>query len=243
MINVLIVDDSKDSTDLITHLLSPLKLSIDVAASITEARKLIAKEEYHLFLIDIALPDGDGYELLSVIRGNPSFELSPIVVISASSGISSKLSAFSIGADDYICKPFDTLEFVARISAKIKKIQAINAHDEVIHFGPLALYSSKQIIKVVDSSEKINLTPIDFRLLMLLIKNKEIIFTRQQILDNIWGNEVSVSDRTVDTHIYLIRKKLGEYSSILVSVPGEGYKVVPNFIPKKTRQSATVKNI
>lgn len=243
MMDVLIIDDSPEMCELIASSFRQLPVRVSTAQSIGEAKNLISLNEYAMFVVDLNFPDGDGYSLINLIRNLSNHKLTPIVIVSGSTDIPAKLSAFSIGADDFITKPFHPLEFKARMESKIKKIIASAIGDEVLRLCCLQLHMAKQSVEVSETKETIPLSPREFRLLAFLAKHVDNIYSRQQILDHIWGNEVYVNDRTVDTHIYFIRKKLGQYAKFIESVPGEGYRATCNPSARKVGHYDAVKNI
>lgn len=241
--DILVVDDSPEMCELIASAFTRLPVKVTTVQSIVEAKNLITLNEYGMFVVDLTFPDGDGYSLINSIRNMSNHKLTPIVIVSGSTDIPAKLSAFSIGADDFITKPFHPLEFKARMESKVKKIIASSVGEEVIRLCCLQLHISKQTVEVSDTKETISLSPREFRLLAFLAKHVDNIYSRQQILDHIWGNEVYVNDRTIDTHIYFIRKKLGQYAKFIESVAGEGYRATCNPSQRKMGYYDSVKNI
>jgi DNA-binding response OmpR family regulator len=220
---LLIVDDSREICDAIVESLKALNLQTVIAQSVQEALEKLKSAHYSQFILDLGLPDGDGYGLLNEIRSMEEYRQTPVTILSASTDTPSKLSAFSLGADDYIMKPFNVLELRARVESKMKRVVAERDASENIKVGNLRLEAAKQQVQVIGSGELIRLSPTEFRILAILARRSDVIFSRQQILDQVWGQDVYVNDRTVDTHIYTLRKKLGVYGNMVRSIPGEGY--------------------
>lgn len=219
----LVVDDSPEICDMVTEVLKALPVQVVCAASVKEANEKLHSEDFSQFIIDLHLPDGDGYSLVNEIRSRESSRMAPITILSASTDIPSKVSAFSLGADDYVVKPFNLLELRARVEAKLKRVASEKEAKENLQIGGLRLDAAKQQVFVTATNQLIRLSPTEFRILAIMAKRQEVIFSRQQILDQVWGDDVYVNDRTVDTHIYTLRKKLGSYGALIRSVPGEGY--------------------
>lgn len=220
---LLVVDDCTEICATISEALRPLSIETVCAYSVKEALSKISAEHYSQFILDLRLPDGDGYTLLNEIRSIDAYRQTPVTILSSSTDIPSKLSAFSLGADDYVMKPFNLLELRARVESKLKRAVAEKDSTDNFKVGNLRLEPSKQQIQIIGSKELIRLSPTEFRIFAILARRCDVIFTRQQILDQVWGNDVYVNDRTVDTHIYTLRKKLGVYGNMVRSVPGEGY--------------------
>ena len=227
MQNILVIDDSEDLVAAVESALSPLGLGFDTAGNVQQGLDKIALKKYSLVIIDIGLPDGDGFDLFQKIRNLNSHKKTPVIFLTANEDVGSKISAFALGADDYIVKPFHLLELRARVDRRLKKLLEDDSdHDQVIS-GPLVLEISSQRVTIAGKNNYVTMTPREFKILLLLTKNPDQIFSREYILDQIWGKDIYVTDRTVDAHICYIRKKLENYSTHIQSVPGEGYRFNP----------------
>jgi DNA-binding response OmpR family regulator len=220
-INILVVDDEEDICDILKFNLESEGFNVDTVNSAEEAlgRKL---EKYQLFLLDIMMKGMSGYRLADEIRKKRMVK-APILFITAKNTENDKLTGFSVGADDYITKPFSIKEVVARIKAVIRRSDSLNEEinePSKIKVEGIELNIEKK--RLIVDGEREDLTPIEFQLLLILMKNPGRIFGREQILSNIW-RDVNVTDRTVDVHITRLRKKLGSYGNYLVTRKGYGY--------------------
>ena len=220
-INILVVDDEEDICDILKFNLESEGFNVDTVNSAEEAleKKL---EKYQLFLLDIMMKGMSGYRLADEIRKKRLVK-APILFITAKNTENDKLTGFSVGADDYITKPFSIKEVVARIKAVIRRSDSLN--EEIIEPSRIKVEGIELNIekkRLIVDGEREDLTPIEFQLLLILMKNPGRIFGRDQILSNIW-RDVNVTDRTVDVHITRLRKKLGNYGNYLVTRKGYGY--------------------
>lgn len=224
MYKILAVDDSTEIHELLKIVLTPLNGELVLATSVAEADQRIKETSFDLFILDLHLLDGDGLDLLSHIRQSQSYKTTPVIILSQREDIVYKLSAFSLGADDYMTKPFNQLELKARVETALRRIALVREAENVINAGPFILEPNKQVLQTKEDHKTIHLTPTEFKILSMLARKPEVIFSRDQILDHVWGNEISVTDRTIDSHIYTLRKKLGPWSHYVKSVQGEGYR-------------------
>jgi len=220
-IHILIVDDEEDICEILKFNLESEGFNVDTVTSAEEAlqKKL---EKYQLFLLDVMMKGMSGYRLADEIRKRRKLE-SPIFFITAKNTENDKLTGFSVGADDYITKPFSIKEVVARIKAALKRTDGI--HESItevatIKIGEIELDVEKKCLIVEGAKE--DLTPIEFQLMQVLMKSPGRIFGREQLLNQIW-RDVNVTDRTVDVHITRLRKKLGNYGTSLITRKGYGY--------------------
>ena len=230
MQKVLVIDDAEEITTTVAAVLQPLGLSVDTAGSVSTGLNKANQTKYDLVIIDIMLPDGDGFDLFTKMRNLGGYERTPVIFLTAKEDVGSKISAFSLGADDYIVKPFHLLELRARVESRLKKHLERSADGDHVPAGPLILEVSSQRIKMKDGKTFTSLTSREFKIFLLLAKNPDRIFSREIILNKIWGHDVYVTDRTVDAHICYLRKKLEKYSGFIESVPGEGYRFNPNAV-------------
>ena len=228
MMKTIVIDDSPEVALAVESALSPLKIAVETAYSVKEGLIKLTSNRYDLLIIDIVLPDGDGFDLYMKARNFPGYEKTPVIFLTGKEDVASKVSAFSLGVDDYIVKPFHLLELRARVECRMKKHQEREADGDLVSAGELILEVSSQRLRIRGTNESISLTPREFKILLLLVKNPDRIFSREQILDKIWGQDVFVTDRTVDAHICYLRKKLEKFSTHIESVPGEGYRFNPN---------------
>ncbi|CAK9249655.1 unnamed protein product [Sphagnum jensenii] len=197
-----------------------------MASNAREAMERLASESFSLVILDINLPDQSGFEVFTEMQAHKNYKSTPVIFLTAQSEISSKIAAFSMGAEDYIVKPFNALELKARVEAKLRRADSLARSNVSLCKGQLQLDASTQRAYSLEGAEPraIHLTPREFNLLFFLAKNEEHVLTRAQLLDAVWGGSGEVFDRAVDTHISAIRRKLGSLSGYIQSVPGAGYR-------------------
>lgn len=224
---ILLIDDSLDVFELVSHALKNTQLDLQFAINAIEARNALRKIKFDLILLDISLPDTNGLDLYKEIVLEELNHSTPIFFLTANHETETKVTAFESGAHDYIQKPFHTLELKARIVAALKRTSS--KQNSTLQFGNLELniVDHKAFINEKGSKKDLSLTPIEFKLLSLFARNPEKTFSRENVLETIWGN-VNVYDRTIDTHIYSLRKKLNSYNNCVESVMGVGYRFNPN---------------
>lgn len=201
--------------------------ALTFATSLGAARKALQKEKFSLMLLDLGLPDGDGLQFLAEFSGDPRHVDLPVMILSGKSEVSNKVLAFSIGAEDFIAKPFDPLELRARVAARLKKLERKREDVETLRFGDLILDVPKQRVSIQteQGAEFVDLTSLEFRLLHLLARFPERVFSRDFLLNEVWGAAVNVNDRTVDAHIGHLRKKLSHARVKIDTVVGAGYRL------------------
>jgi DNA-binding response OmpR family regulator len=220
-VRILVVDDEEDICEIIKYNLESEGYTVDTANSAEEAlQKKLGK--YQLFLLDIMMKGMSGYRLADEIKKRKKLD-SPVIFISAKNSENDKLTGFSVGADDYITKPFSVKEIIARVKAVLRRAETSDdSISEVpsIEISGIELDINEKRLSV--RGDKKDLTPIEFQLLHMLFKNPGKICTRDHILNVIW-KDISVTDRTVDVHINRLRKKLGSYGKNLVTRKGYGY--------------------
>jgi two-component system phosphate regulon response regulator PhoB len=220
----------------------PQEVSVISASSAKEARTQLEGQSVDLILLDLGLPDEDGMKLCSWIRFEERFLDIPLVLLTGRSDVNDKVMAFSLGADDYLVKPVDPKEFKARILAKLKRANRVSTQGQVFVKGSLKfLLASQQVFiaaqDIPSHLQRIETSPIEFRLLLLLAQNDERIFSRDELISKVWGNHVHVLERTVDSHVSDLRKKLALASHRIEAVRGVGYRLVPKSSPNH-RESA-----
>lgn len=175
-----------------------------------------------LVLLDIMLPEEDGLTILRKLRNNRETAKLPIIMVTAKDAEYDKIIGLDSGADDYITKPFSMLELISRIKALLRRTTK-NPSNEVITIGSLSINSDKHIVNA--NGKNINLTYKEYQLLLLLMQNKGIVFSREKLLNKIWGYEFDGENRTVDVHIRTLRTKLGECGNMIETIRGFGYKI------------------
>ena len=178
-----------------------------------------------LLLLDIMLPDEDGIQILSKIRKNPKTSDLPVIMLTAKTTEYDKVIGLDSGADDYITKPFGTMELISRVKAMLRRAAryASQSSDGGFKNGSLYVCPEKHIVRV--DGEDITLTYKEFELLVLLVKAKGKVFTRDEILTNVWGYDFDGESRTVDVHVRTLRSKLGSAGNLIETVRGIGYKI------------------
>ena len=216
---ILVVDDEKLIQDVISEYLKANQYDVFLASNGEDALSMILKQDFDLLILDIMMPQMDGFTLLKEI---PKEKRIPTIVLSARGEEVDKLSGFSLGIDDYVTKPFSPKELIARVKAVLARCRS-SIGDIYTYQGLEVHFLSRSIF--IDQKE-ISVTPKEFDLLSYLIKNKGIALSREQLLSHVWGYDFFGEDRTVDTHIKMLRNSLGSYRKCIVTVHGIGYKYV-----------------
>lgn len=194
------------------------------AESYGRAKELIHTESYDLVLLDIMLDESDGYQLCADIKNSPGLQQKPIIFLSGRSEVNSKVLGFHLGADDYIVKPCDPLELRARVSSKIRRSHDQQQGPQNFMVADWNFRWDRQTLEFSGEAQPVELTPLEFKLLFYLARHQEQPFSRGQILNEVWGSGTHVLERTVDTFVAAIRKKLGARGKAIRSVHGVGYK-------------------
>ena len=227
MANILVCDDDKEIVDAIEIYLSQDGYKIYKAYDGEQAIQILDKEEIHLLIMDIMMPKLDGIRATLKIREYSSI---PIIILSAKSEDTDKILGLNIGADDYICKPFNPLELVARVKSNLRRYTSLGSltgeNKAIYQVGGLVLNDDTKQVTVDD--EPVKMTPIEYNILLLLMKNQGRVFSINQIYESIWNEDVIGADNTVAVHIRHIREKIEinpKEPRYLKVVWGVGYKI------------------
>ena len=216
--HILIVDDEIIIRNVIKEYLKLEDYTYDEASNGVDAINLVKNNSYDCILMDIMMPKLDGYSAIKEIKKICDAK---IIVLSARTEEFDKLSGFDLGIDDYVTKPFSPKELIARIKAVTKRDNKLS---KTIIVGNIKLDELSRTAYI--DGKEVELTHTQFDLLNLFLKNENIVFTREMIIDKIWGYTYEADDRTIDAHIKLLRVKLGEYKNSIKTVRGVGYKFV-----------------
>lgn len=213
---VLVVDDEKLIRDVIKEYLLLENMEVDEASNGIEAIEKVKSKDFDIIIMDIMMPKMDGYTACREIKKLKDI---PFIMLSARGEEYDKLIGFDLGIDDYVTKPFSPKELVARIKAITKRRDGVSNVSEI---AGIKLDDIAHDVYV--DGEKIYLTPKEYDLLKYFIDNKNIALSRENLLSHIWGYDFYGDDRTVDTHVKTLRKHLGKYKDMIVTVRGMGYK-------------------
>lgn len=228
---VLIIEDNKPFQVLAEEALNPISKT-QLASSLAEAREALKTQEFDFIVLDIQLPDGDGMSFFNELNSHEHHRQIPVLFLIGKNVSPLKVAALTMGAIDYMIKPFDPIELRVRVEAHFKR-QASSGYGLVI--GALRLDSAKFIAEIKKGSEwqRIQLTTTEFRVLHMLAEKPDAILSRDQLLMGAWGDSVHVNDRNVDSHISSLRKKMDPYSEALQAVRGAGYRLSKDVLVKK----------
>lgn len=221
MNTLLLIEDSFETFTLVQRALTKI-CDITWEKDFKSARAILKIKTFEIILLDIELPDGNGIDFCSEINSiNPN---QVIFLLTAHTNLSEKVLGFTAGADDYITKPFEMLELKARIESKFKKIA--NSDQPIYKNEILEINKNNRTVSVKKDNVfiDIQLTPIEFQLMVYLCDSKDMVIPRDELLNEVWGKDIYVYSRSVDTHISKLRKKLGEASYLVKSIHGVGYK-------------------
>lgn len=217
---LLVVDDEMNIRRVVREYAEFESYEVDEAGDGMEAVAMAKAQDYDLIIMDIMMPRLDGFSACKEIRKTKN---TPIIMLSARGEEYDKLFGFELGIDDYVVKPFSPKELMARVKAVVSRRSAAQpALPEHMTFEGLEIDMAGREVYV--NGQKANMTPKEYDLLFYLVKNRNIALTRDKLLEEVWGYDFFGDDRTVDTHIKMLRNSLGEYRKFIVTLRGMGYK-------------------
>lgn len=224
MAKILLVDDEKDIIEFLQYNLEAEGFQVITAYNGKEAISKL-DENPDLIVLDIMMPYMDGYETCKKIRENDNYKNKPIIFLTAKSSEIDEIHGLNIGADDYIQKPISPKKLIARIKSNLRKVFSENNDLRLlneINVGPLKI--NRETYSVFIDNKKVFLPKKEFEILYYLASNPGKVFNRDRILNDIWGKDIIVVERTIDVHIRKIREKLGKYSFFIETIKGVGYR-------------------
>jgi DNA-binding response OmpR family regulator len=217
---ILVVDDEEDLCEILQYNLGNEGYIIEVAHSAEEALKRNLNE-VDLFLLDVMMGQMSGFKLADRLKKEIKLE-TPIIFLTAKDTENDILTGFSLGADDYLSKPFSINELSARVKAVLKRAAADRKKSQsIIKYGDIELDTLRK--RLIINDERVELTKKEYEIVRLLLENQGKVFSRDDILEKVWGSDVIVTERTVDVNITRLRTKLGEYGAFLRNKTGYGY--------------------
>jgi two-component system phosphate regulon response regulator PhoB len=221
---VLVVDDERDLVDLVSYNLTRNGYRALSAMTGDDALEIASRERPHLILLDLMLPGTDGMEVARRLRADPRTASIPIIMLTARGEEIDVIVGLTVGADDYVTKPFSMKVLLARVQAVLRREEAPSPADEaVVRVGPLVIDPSRHNATVDAQSIKLTLT--EFRLLSAIVAARGRVLSRSQLMDKAIGTGVFVTDRAIDVHITAIRRKLGDAQWLVHTVRGVGYRL------------------
>lgn len=226
MRKILLVEDNETIIMGLKYSLEQENFEVDTAKNIVTAKSKIKKQEYDLYLLDIAFPDGEGYEICKTIKEK---ENSPVIFLTAKDEETDIVQGLDMGADDYVVKPFRTRELISRINSVLRRYQKNTSCENQIKCQNILI--DNNTAKVYKNGKEVIFTSLEYKILLMLFNNKNILVTREQILDKIWdvaGN--FVNDNTLTVYVKRIREKIDDKDGkIIQTVRGIGYMVIDQF--------------
>lgn len=224
---VLIVEDEEAIREMLRLTLEREAYQVLDCETAEEAHTLLANHSVHLMLLDWMLPGTSGIAFTKQLRAHNDYCKLPIILLTAKAEEEDKLSGFSAGADDYISKPFSLKEALARVQSVLKRSYPNKNAKPLISLNGLTIDKESHLL-YTDSNDEIHLGPTEFKLLLFLMSNPGRVYSRDQLLDSIWGIDVYVDERTVDVHVRRLRKALSPYQleKVIRTVRGSGYSFV-----------------
>ncbi|SFM00033.1 response regulator transcription factor [Pelosinus propionicus] len=217
MVKILIADDEQDIRDIVTWYLSREGFEVFTAADGHAAVDIETAHLPDLLILDVMMPGLSGWEIAKAVQRNV-----PIIFLTALNAENDKINGFKLGADDYIVKPFSPRELVARVHAVLRRTGKLALPGDVLQVPPLSLEPGTQ--RVMVNEQTVELSAKEFELLYFLVRHPHTIFTRENLLVNLWGYDFEGDERTVDTTIKRVRRKIGIAGDFIKTVRGSGYK-------------------
>ena len=224
MIKVLVVEDEPKIADMERDFLEGSGYQPYVASDGKEALKIMDEVEIDAIILDVMLPGEDGMELLSKLKASKKTREIPVIMVTAKGAEYDKVKGLDAGADDYVTKPFGMMELISRIKAVLRRsANGSISGEDAFEIGEIRLDPKKHEVTV--HGEVVNLTLKEYELLKRLMKNSNIVLTRDQLLEDIWGYDFDGETRTVDVHVRTLRQKLGDAGEQIETVRGVGYRM------------------
>lgn len=225
MKNILMVEDDSTIAFAVKYAVEQEGFNLDIAENLENARKIVNSKEYDLILLDVMLPDGNGYEFLKQLREHD--EDTPVIFLTACDEEVNIVMGLDIGGDDYITKPFRVRELISRINAILRrKGKSQDSNKKILKFKNISIHTLEA--RVFKNNEEIFLTSAEYKLLLILIQNKNIVLSRAQILEKLWDVTYDfINDNTLSVYIKRLREKIEDDSSkpqYILTVRGLGYK-------------------
>lgn len=223
--HILVVDDEKDLTELLAYNLKKAGYLVSVAFSGRQALDLISSQLPDLILLDVMLPEFSGTEIANRIRTNPKTAGIPIIMVTAKGEELDQVVGLTVGADDYIAKPFSMKVLLARVEAVLRRSSRAKPESHNLVLGPVEV--NLETHEALVGGESLKLTLTEFRILTSLMQAEGKILSRAALMSKAMGPGVTVTERTIDVHVTAIRKKLGEAGAMIRTVRGVGYRATP----------------
>ncbi len=230
MTKIYCVEDDESVRELVVYALQSSGFTATGFVNAEEFFPALKAQLPDLVLLDIMLPGIDGIEILKQIRQNPQTQNLPVIMLTARSSEYDKITGLDTGADDYIAKPFGVMELIARIKAVLRRshktsLESPTANPNTLSAGNGLLVLNYDFHKVYINDKEVTLTLKEFELLHYLLQNKNIVISRDKIMDEVWDYNYAAETRTVDVHIKTLRQKLGVASKLIETIRGVGYKI------------------
>lgn len=221
--NIFVVDDEHDILELLDLQLTKANFNVKTFDNGMDFLEALKSEAPDLAILDLMLPDIEGTEICKTIRRSDKFKALPIIMLTAKGEEVDRILGLELGADDYLAKPFSPRELVARIKAVLRRSEKSDHNSDFLIIGDI-LHIDKRKFEIKVKGEKIYLTTTEFKILELLASHPGWVFSREQILNHLWGNDKIVLDRTIDVHIRNLRSKIGEVGDFIKNIRSIGYK-------------------
>ena len=223
-IKVLLIEDEAAIREMLRFALNQEDYDVFQSENTQQAMDLLTSENIDLILLDWMLPGISGVELCSRLKKDSKYKKIPVIMLTARAEEDDKIQGLNAGADDYLTKPFSPRELMARINAVLRRVSSNKVEEKILAYDGLVLDDSSH--RITGNQQNIELGPTEYRLLQFLMHNAERVFSRAQLLDNVWGNNVYVEERTVDVHIRRLRKSLEatKHDHLIQTVRGAGYR-------------------
>ena len=218
---IAVVDDEPDIIHLVSIHLKKAGYGVDSFLNGSSLLKFLSRNTPDLVILDLMLPDLDGFEICRMMKNDTKYSSIPIIMLTAKGQERDKVTGLDLGADDYLTKPFSPKELIARINAVLRR--TTTSKQMTLSIGNLSIDPER--FEVMVEQKPVILTRVEFKILLLLVQNHGKVFSRERILNHLWGNEKTVIDRTVDVHIKNLRDKLGSAEDLIKNIRGVGYKL------------------
>jgi len=223
-LKILLVEDEVAIRQMLIFALQQQSFDVLEADNTQAASEIINSNDVDLIILDWMLPGISGVELCRRLKKDSGSKNIPIIMLTARAEEDDKIQGLNAGADDYLTKPFSPRELIARINAVLRRVSSNKIVDNILEFGGLTLNENSH--RVTSNQMPVQIGPTEFKLLQFFMSHPDRVFTRAQLLDNVWGNEAYVEERTVDVHIRRLRKSLeqGAHDHMIQTVRGAGYR-------------------